>query len=92
MADLATDDNSDNNEQNPWVTLLVGLAIIGFGIGLFFYFNHLEQEGGRVRMNAIVLLIYNFMGKMGVLITLSIFGGLVAIVGIKELISGPKEK
>lgn len=73
-------------KDSPWVTLGWGAFLLAVGVGLFFYFGYLEQEGGRVRMNAIVLLIYNFLGRMGVLGVFGGIGALMMIFGIKGVV------
>lgn len=37
------------------------------GVVLFLWFHSLEQEGGRVRVNAVVALLYHTLGKVGTL-------------------------
>ncbi len=80
----------EEKPDSPWVSVGWGLFLIAVGVGLYFLFNYWEQEGGRMKMNAIVLLIYNFLGKWGVL---GVFGGLGAIltlVGINGVVKGKK--
>jgi len=73
-------------KDSPWATLGWGTFHLAIGVGLFFYFGHLEIEGGNVRMNAIVLLVYNFLGKLGVLGVFGGIGALMMLVGIKGII------
>jgi hypothetical protein len=79
------------DKDNPWGNIGWGVFLIVIGVVLYFVFNNWEQEGGRMKMNAIVLLVYNFLGKWGVL---GIFGGLGAILtlmGISGVINRNKE-
>ncbi len=78
-------------KDSPWATVGWGLFLVAVGVGLYFLFNYWEQEGGRMKMNAIVLLVYNFLGKWGVL---GVFGGLgvlLTLVGIKGVMKGKQE-
>lgn len=72
-------------KESPWSTLGWGAFLLAVGVGLFFYFGHLEQEGGNVRMNAIVLLVYNFLGRFGVLGVFGGIGALMMLFGIKGI-------
>ncbi|MFT3879846.1 MAG: hypothetical protein QM703_09320 [Gemmatales bacterium] len=72
-------------KDSPWATLGWGAFLVAVGVGLFFYFGHLEQEGGNVRMNAIVLLVYNFLGRFGVLGVFGGIGALMVLFGIKGI-------
>lgn len=72
-------------KDSPWATLGWGAFLVAVGVGLFFYFGHLEQEGGKVRMNAIVLLVYNFLGRFGVLGVFGGIGALMVLFGIKGI-------
>ncbi|HQR42022.1 MAG TPA: hypothetical protein PLX97_05045 [Gemmatales bacterium] len=77
-------------KDSPWSHVGYGLFLVALGVGLYFLFNHWEQEGGRMKMNAIVLLVYNFLGKWGVL---GVFGGLGAaltLFGINSMLKGNK--
>lgn len=77
-------------KDSPWVTLGWGAFLLAIGIGLFIYFGYLEQEGGKIRMNAIVLLVYNFLGKIGVLGVFGGIGALMMLFGIKGIVQRQK--
>lgn len=77
-------------KDSPWATLGWGAFLVAVGVGLFFYFGYLEQEGGNIRMNAIVLLIYNFLGRMGVLGVFGGIGALMVLFGIKGIVQRNK--
>ena len=77
-------------KESPWATLGWGAFLVAVGVGLFFYFGHLEQEGGNVRMNAIVLLVYNFLGRFGVLGVFGGIGALMMLFGIKGIVQRNK--
>ena len=91
MADEEEPNSKESAEEdNPWATLFWGAILIAAGVGLYFYFGHLEQEGGSVRMNAIILAIYKVAGKTGILVILGGLGGLMTAMGIKELMNRGK--
>lgn len=72
-------------EDSPWATLFFGLVLIAGGIGLYLYFGKLEEEGGSVRMPAIAIMIYEFLGRTGLLVILGLLGGFMTWCGISEL-------
>ena len=81
---------SDETEEglgNPWSTIGYGLFAIVLGVGLFCFFEYKEAEGGSFRMNAIILIIYETLGKYGVLGILSGFGALLTLLGLKDLMT-----
>lgn len=70
-----------------WQSMLAAVFLIGGGIWLFKIFNDLEQKGGSIRMNVVIIGIYKMLGKWGVL-GVMVFGGIVAlIIGIRQLVA-----
>ncbi|WP_412541781.1 hypothetical protein R8Z50_04305 [Longispora sp. K20-0274] len=66
-----------------WKNLLFGLGFVAGGIFLFDYIDGKEQSGEGFRMNWIMVLIYDALGKWGVLgvcllIAVVFFGYMVA--------------
>lgn len=57
---------------SPGAQIGFGLFLIAVGVGLFLYFASFEETGGNIRIHALVALIYNTLGKWGLL---AIFGG-----------------
>ncbi len=64
----------------------LGLFLVAAGVGLYFLFDHWEQEGGNMRMNAIVLLLYKMLGKTGMAVVFCGGGGLMTLFGILGLV------
>lgn len=62
--------------------------MVAVGIGLYFFFDHVERDGMRIRIHVVVALIYNFLGKWGVLAFFGGIGALTALFGIKGLVAG----
>ena len=59
------------HERTPAWKLMVlplGFTIVMVVLGYlgFCWFDHLEQEGGRIRTHALIILIYETLGKYGV--------------------------
>lgn len=63
----------------PMNSLFTGLAIVALGLYLFYQFNKLESEGGSMKINWIIALIYNLTGKWPITVLL-ISAGLVSMV------------
>jgi hypothetical protein len=51
-------------------------------------FDNLEREGGTVRMNAIVILLYNIGGKWFASIVVALIGLVALITGFNGSSSG----
>lgn len=47
-------------------TLLGAAGMVAIGIAGYYWFGHLEADGGRIRTHVLVILAYNFLGKAGV--------------------------
>lgn len=82
MADDKSTETQGGEESSPWAALGWGVFMIAMGIGLYFFFDSWEQEGGSKRINAIVLLLYKLLGKTGVAVVFSGIGALMSISGI----------
>jgi hypothetical protein len=62
--------------------------LIAVGVGCYFWFDHLETEGGRIRIHALILLLYNLLGKWGVLGVIGGIGVLMTVSGARGLMAG----
>jgi hypothetical protein len=80
--------SNPNEKTSPLAQIGWGVVLIAAGIILYFVFDNFEKEGGRMRMNAIVLLVYNIAGKWGVMGLLSGGGAIATFFGVKNLVSG----
>ena len=76
--------DSDDTFDKWWKTLLGGIFFIGLGIGLYMFFDAKERSGEGFRMNAIVLLVYEILGKDGVLIVCLVIGLLTVALAFSE--------
>ncbi|MEL7533173.1 MAG: hypothetical protein AAFN10_17785 [Bacteroidota bacterium] len=71
--------------QNHFAALGLGVALIGLAIYLYFEFKSIEEEGGSIRLNWILVLIYETLGKEATAIIMSLLGGLMIYSGTKGL-------
>lgn len=83
----------DPKGKDPWWIYII-VALIFTGMGLFFYYDLAawEAEGGSRRLNKLILFIYEYVGKEGVLGTCVIIGILFLYYGFKEFKKISKEK
>lgn len=72
-------------KQSVIWTLLVGLALIVYGIYLFTEISSTESAGGVVRMKRIFQLLYDFGGKYSILAVFEVIGVISIISGIRQL-------
>ena len=54
------------------VIILVGLAAIGLGVWEYYDLAQMEAQGGSRRVHSVIKLVYENLGKNGVL---GVFGG-----------------
>ena len=69
-----SDGGEESKEGNPWVALIIGILMMVGGWWLFSVFAAAEHTGQSMRINVIILGIYNIFGKWGV-------AGLLAVPG-----------
>ena len=50
-----------------WQSMLWAAVLVAGGVWFFHMFDDLEKHGGSIRMNRILIFIYDHMGKWGVL-------------------------
>lgn len=46
---------------------IAACALLVLGVVVFFWFQSFEEEGGRIRVNALVAVLYHFFGSIGIL-------------------------
>ncbi len=47
------------------MSLAAAIGFVALGLIAFFWFRHLETEGGSVRVNVLVVLLYETLGPLG---------------------------
>jgi hypothetical protein len=70
-----------------WHLLLWGAAMLGFAVWMYYDLTSFETVGGTKRMNSILALLYNILGKWGVVGFFGIIGVGMAAVGVKQKLS-----
>lgn len=79
---------TEDDETTPWGMIGFGIFMIALGTGLYFLFDHLEQSEEGMRLPAILVLVYEFVGKMWILGICCVIGLLGCWMGISDLIKG----
>lgn len=75
-------------------SILLAVLFVGLGIGAFYYFQHLEAEGGNIRTHWLVVVAYRTFGPNGVLglFLLGAFGwGCSALLKYRKYLKFKKE-
>jgi hypothetical protein len=72
-------------KKSPWKDFGYAALMFAVGIGLYFFFNYLETEGEGARMNAIIVLLYELLGKTGVLLTFCGLGLIFLLSGLNTV-------
>jgi hypothetical protein len=57
--------SSNSTDQKPWPNIIVGILMLLVALGLYIYFSNIENEGGRYKMQLLVLMLYKILGKTG---------------------------
>jgi hypothetical protein len=75
----------EKEEKTPILSLIGGIVLIGIAIGLYFYLDGLEKEGGTLRINWIIALIYKIGGKLGASGIIAFLGLLTSFFAIQDM-------
>src|SRR5262245_16074179 len=59
--------SSNKSNEKWWQSMLWAAVLVAGGIWFFHMFDDLEKHGGSIRMNRILIFIYDHLGKWGVL-------------------------
>src|SRR5262245_12821147 len=81
--------------SRPWRTMLSGIALAGFSVGVYFYLVYLEYEslraGARFRVNWLLAALYNAGGKPLAAGFFALVGAIVFGVGVVSLLRRASE-
>jgi hypothetical protein len=79
---------AENEKSSPWANVGWGLLLIAIGVGSYFWFANMEQEGGSIRTHVVIILVYKTLGKNGVLGLFGLIGLVLVALGLKGIASG----
>lgn len=80
-------------KESGWGDIFWGVVCLLIAGGSYVMFTKLEDEGGKVRMPAIVLVAYKALGKTGTAALFGGIGGLLIVYGASKFRSqGPDEE
>ena len=71
-------------KESGWGDIFWGVVCLALAVGSHFVFTKLEEEGGRVRLPAIVLVAYKTLGKTGTSVLFGGLGGLLIVYGASK--------
>lgn len=74
----------EEDRPKPWPAYIWGIFILVVGVGLFFYLGYLEQHGGSLNLPELFLLIYQLLGRWGLLALFLILASVFFGLEIKE--------
>jgi hypothetical protein len=72
-----------------WAHVIAGLVCLGITVYLYRDLNAFEAAGGTRRMQWILAIVYNHLGKWPILILFSVAGLGLVIHGISQAASSP---
>lgn len=78
-------ENILKNQQQFWL-IIIGLALIIYGLYLFNDIRVIENKNGIVQLRRVFNVIYNIGGKYLILVIFEIIGILALVSGIKSII------
>jgi hypothetical protein len=79
------DDRGAKKEEPWWLALLAGLLLLGGSVWIYIDLTRFEAEGGARKMKWLLVVLYNTLGKWGV-VGFMVLGGCGAILhGLSQL-------
>jgi hypothetical protein len=87
----AEDDDEDEGGK-WWQFMLYGVAMFGFATWLYIYLSQKEQDGGRFRIQWMIAIGYDLLGKWGVTGILAGLGAVSILIGTFQLIHRVRAK
>lgn len=76
----------DDDGGKWWQFMLYGIGGFAVAVWLFIYLSDKEREGGRIRMQWMFALVYDFLGKWGVTGVIAGLGTLCILIGTWQLV------
>lgn len=73
------------------VVILIGLAAIGIGVYEYYDLAQMEMMGGTRRVHTVIKLLYDAMGKLGVLGAFGIAGLVIIGFGAVRIARRPRD-
>jgi hypothetical protein len=67
-----------------WYNVLLGLACAIAGVMFYAILNHMEADGGTVRLNFLLVWLYKWLGKWGVFGVLEVAALLLVAMGVRQ--------
>ena len=67
--------------RNPQEILGIGAILMAASFAAYFYIGHGEQAGGAIVLPAILMPVYDLLGKMGIVGVLFVAGAATAATG-----------
>ena len=74
--------SDESNPEGPWSNVCAGLLVSGANVWLYYHLTAFEESGEEERIHWVFDLLYNNIGKWGVLA----ITGTIAIRGIYRVI------
>ena len=75
----------DEDQSNPWLLLIVGVAMFALAWWTHSAFTKMELSGGSLRMPAIAVLLYQIFGKWALVGIFAIVGAVFCRLGWRKL-------
>jgi hypothetical protein len=75
----------EEDRTRGWAFLLVGIICLVAAAYMYYKFNAMQRSGGSIRLPAILVLIYEALGKWGAVGVTALFGAIATWMGVEEI-------
>ena len=75
----------EEDRSRGWVFLVVGIVCLAAAAYMYYRFTAMQASGGSIRLPAILVLIYQVLGKWGAVGVTGVFGAIAVWMGIDDI-------
>ena len=72
-------------EEPWWIPVIGGLILLGGSIWVYIDLTQFEASGGTRKVQWIIALLYNYLGKWGVVLFMALGGAAAMYAGISQV-------
>jgi hypothetical protein len=83
---MADDQKAEPKKEEPWwIPVIGGLVLLGGSVWVYMDLTQFEASGGTRKVQWIIALLYNYLGKWGVVLFMALGGAAAIYAGVGQV-------